>query len=282
MAKNGPIKYHGGKSYSASWIHSHAPPSVRVDPESGYTHRNYPYAGGLGELWGWECEGVSETINDLDKELINFWSVFTRRRDFEHFFHMASFIPLGQPWFEEAKCRASNADRETVQAVKFFITNRMSRQGLGRDYTTPTIRTRRGMNEQVSAWLTAVDGLWDFYNRFIRVEVRCMDGCEFIDLYDHARALFYLDPPYMHETRANGKGGEYRHEMTVKQHQYLLSTLAGIKGRFMLSGYPSKLYERFAERNGWRCARKLIDNKASSKKTKEKKTECLWMNYAMT
>ena len=67
--------------------------------------------------------------------------------------------------------------------------------------------------------------------------------------------------------------------MTDDDHRRLLETLEKIAGRFILSGYPSALYNRFAKRNGWRCEAKLIDNKASGAKTKAIKTECLWMNF---
>ena len=47
--------------------------------------------------------------------------------------------------------------------------------------------------------------------------------------------LFYLDPPYLHETRATT--GEYEYEMTISQHADLLDALVAIKGWFLLSGY---------------------------------------------
>ena len=111
-----------------------------------------------------------------------------------------------------------------------------------------------------------------------RVEIRNMDAIEFIHAYDHPRALFYLDPPYLHETRSST--GEYgAHEMRPDQHTDLLTCLAGISGSFMLSGYHSNLYDRWADGHGWNRHEKRIDNKASSAKTKAVKTECCWTNY---
>lgn len=138
-------------------------------------------------------------------------------------------------------------------------------------------RTRRGMNEQVSSWLTAVEGLPEVHARLKRVVILNDDALKVIRQQDGENTLFYCDPPYLHETRAST--GEYQHEMTEEQHRALLLTLALVKGKFILSGYPSKLYDEFATRHGWRCQTVEIDNKASSAKSKEKKTECLWMNY---
>jgi hypothetical protein len=39
------------------------------------------------------------------------------------------------------------------------------------------------------------------------------------------------------------------------------------------------MYAAYSERFGWQRIDNQIDNKASSKATKEIKTECLWFNY---
>ena len=66
--------------------------------------------------------------------------------------------------------------------------------------------------------------------------------------------------------------------MTDEQHQQLLGVLAGIQGKFLLSGYHSHLYDSWAEQHGYRYVEIAIDNKASSAKQKQQKIECIWMN----
>ena len=61
---------------------------------------------------------------------------------------------------------------------------------------------------------------------------------------DGPRTWFYCDPPYLHVTRTAPE--VYRHEMTTDQHGALLECLAGIRGRFTLSGYRSVLYDTVA------------------------------------
>ena len=104
-----------------------------------------------------------------------------------------------------------------------------------------------------------------------------MNALAFIQKYDHPKAMLYLDPPYLHETRVTTK--DYDFEMGVKDHADLLSCLSHLKGKFIISGYPSDMYDKHARRLGWRKVERQIDNKASGKKTKDQKTECLWMNY---
>lgn len=290
--KTPPLKWHGGKNYLAKWLHSLAPPSVCEDPEHGYTHRNIVCGGGLGEFWNWEpVNGISEAVNDSNVELTRFWIVLQNDDLFADFSRIVSCTPFSQERFEAAQVtklidgllgEEQISDKRMTglarQAANFFIRYRQSRQGLGKDYATPTRRTRRGMNENVSAWLSAVDGLPECHARLRSVELRNLDAVEFIEKYDHPRALFYCDPPYLHETRSST--GEYGdHEMSEGDHTRLLFKLSRIKGRFMLSGYHSELYDEAAEVAGWQCREREIDNKASSSKTKPKRVECVWTNY---
>ncbi len=266
--KSNPLKWHGGKSYLSSWIRSHFP------PEGSYTHYCEPYAGGLAVLLDSDGEGISEAVNDIHEELANFWSVLIT--DGDEFIRAASLIPLSQKIWENSFLKCGERSR-IDRALSFFVRYRQSRQGIGKDYCTPTKRVRRGMNENVSAWLSAVDGLREACERLRRVEVCCMEATDFIVRYDHKYALFYLDPPYMKSTRS--AKDVYDYEMEYDDHLKLLKTLSMIEGRFLLSGYESKLYSELAEEFGWVKVSLDIDNKASGSAVKEKKTECLWMNY---
>jgi DNA adenine methylase len=133
------------------------------------------------------------------------------------------------------------------------------------------------MNEQVSRWLSAIDGLPEAHARLQRVVIMCKDALRVIASEDSSSTFYYLDPPYLQATRQTQ--GTYAHEMTSDDHLKLLQALGTIKGKFLLSGYPSSLYDTYAEKFGW-CKREIkIDNKARAKKVKEIKTECLWANY---
>lgn len=288
-----PLKWHGGKSYLAPWIHANAP------PPGSYTHRNIVFAGGLGEFWNWPSEGVSEAVNDLNGELINLYRVLRDEGTYAEFRRIVELLPFGNElWVDEPIKGRGDYDKDKMnpngrrvkpprdawwgasdarRAAWFFGRYRTSRQGLGKDYATPTRRTRRGMNEGVSAYLSAVEGLDACHERLRRVEVVSMPAVKFLRIYDHDRAFFYLDPPYLHTTREAKDA--YEEEMTEDDHKVLLGTLANLKGKFLLSGYPSELYDDYAEAFGWRRHEMNIDCKASSAKDKPRKTEVLWRNY---
>lgn len=270
MSLTQPIKWHGGKHYLAKWIISQMPK---------HTHYVEPYFGGGSVLLQKDPEGVSEVANDVDRNLSCFWNHLADDRRFSEFGRMVESIPFSENDFDASRAElAFGSSRDLHRAVAFFVVARQSRQGLCRDFATLSRnRTRRGMNEQVSSWLTAIEGLPEVHARMKRVVVLNRDALDVIRQQDGPNTLFYLDPPYLHETRKTTS--DYSHEMTAEDHCRLLDALAGIEGKFILSGYPSELYYASMAKHGWDFASCRIDNKASSAKIKEKKIECLWANF---
>lgn len=268
------MKYPGGKSYLAKKIVGLMAPHTR------YVETHF---GGGSVLFAKFPEGVSEYVNDLDRDLANFWQCL-RSKGFDYIRDWLEFTPVSREEFEQAnpdRLREIIGEFDLYRAYKFFIRNRQSRQGLGKDFCTPTSRTRRGMNENVSAWLSAVDGLPEVHARLRRVEIRNQDAINLIGELDSPDTLFYLDPPYHHETRVTrSEYGNY--EMDDFDHRNLLGRLSVIQGKFLLSGYRNATYDEHAENLGWHRVDFQIDNKASSKKTKPIKTECVWANYEIS
>lgn len=296
MAKNGPGKWHGGKSYLAEWIHRHAPPSHLIDPENGYTHRIYAYGGMMGEAWSWDHAGIAEVYNDASLLLTNFFRVLQCPIASSKLYDILQNTPFSETEFIKARdiclyyTRAEPDDDRFEEvhhglatdpigvAWAFFVMNRMSREGLGKDYATPTTRIRRDMNEHVSAFLSAAADLLEFRDRMRLMEVRWLRVQKLINAYDHERAFFYFDPPYWPDTRESV--GQYGHwEMTEADHIVLLRRLSGLKGKFLLSGYRNPVYDEYAEACGWSRVDQEIVNHASGAKTKPKVIESLWFNY---
>lgn len=268
-----PIKWHGGKHYLAPWIISHFPEHV---------HYVEPFFGGGSVLLQKPAdliENHSEVVNDLNRELANFWNVISSPHLSKPFTEELSMTPFSEDRFNEAmEDTETSRWKKVKRAVNFFICNRQSRQGLMKDFATMSrTRTRRGMNEQVSSWLTAIDGLPEIHARLKRVVIYNKPAIDLIRQQDGPKTLFYCDPPYVHESRTTKN--DYQFEMTIGDHNELLQCLSEIKGKFILSGYQSELYAGWQRECGWSRVEKQIDNKASSKKTKDIKTECLWMNF---
>jgi DNA adenine methylase len=280
-----PIKRHGGKSYLAQRLIALMPPRARnpnapAADDPGWTHYVEPNFGGGAVLLAQDPEGISEVANDVDGAMTNFWDVLRSPEHFPELQRLAALTPVSEVEFARAgedqdDSRLSPAER----ALAFLVRNRQSRQALGKDFVTPVRnRTRRGQQEHVSAWLSAVEGLPAVHARLQRVLILNTDAVSVIRSEDTPRTLFYLDPPYLQETRtARSAYGCF--EMTEAQHRDLLEALAAVKGRFLLSGYHSPLYDRAAARHGWRCTEFTIDNKAGGGASKRRVVECVWTNY---
>jgi len=257
-----PLKWHGGKHYLAERI-------IALMPK--HVHYVEPYFGGGAVLFAKNPEGVSEAVNDINRELTTFWTALQHDHWFQEFCRFIEAVPFSQVEWEDSGIQASSVG---IEAARFFIRYRQSRQGLGKDFATLSRnRTRRGMNEQVSSWLSAIEGLPEAHERLKRVVILNTDALDVIQQQDGPNTHFYLDPPYLHETRSTTDA--YQYEMDRDQHKRLLKVLSEIKGTFQLSGYRSELYEWY----GWRCVEFDLPNNASGAKEKQRKTECVWMNY---
>jgi DNA adenine methylase len=131
------------------------------------------------------------------------------------------------------------------------------------------------MNGNGSEWLSAVDGLRAVHARLLRVLVENKPALEIIQREDGLGTLFYCDPPYLHETRT--AKSVYAYEMTDADHRELLDMLRRVKGKVMLSGYPSTLYDHAL--TGWTRHMFDLPNNAAGGAKKERETEVVWCNF---
>lgn len=102
---------------------------------------------------------------------------------------------------------------------------------------------------------------------FVRADVM-----EFLECYQwRGREMVYLDPPYLHETRLSAHS--YSYEMTRPDHRRLLRIAKSLPCCVMISGYPSRLYDR--ELAGWQREEFEVMTRGHTWAT-----EVLWFNYA--
>lgn len=278
-----PIKYFGGKKYLAKDIIALMPPRCKnpnkpAPDDKGWLHYCEPFFGGGAVLLANDPEGISEVINDLNGELTNFWRVLQSEDTFQDFHRCVEAMPFSEKEFNDSEAEGLKY-RNVGAAINFFIRCRQSLSGRMNGFASITRnRVRRGMNEQVAAWLGDIEGLPDVHARLKRVLILNHDALRVIRQQDGPRTLFYCDPPYLHETRVSkSEYGEF--EMTEADHVLLLEVLSGIQGYFLLSGYRSELYDEYANRNGWTRTEFEIANHAAGGKEKRRMVECLWRNY---
>lgn len=256
------MKWHGGKHYLAKKIISLFPSRTE------WLTYVEPYAGGLSVLLANDPTGKSEIVNDIDSRLTNFWQVLQNANTFSEFQRIVSVTPFSQEEFNRPYC-GTNIEK----AVRFFVKCCQSYGGQGRTFQPMAVcRTRRGINENASSWLSAVDKLPELHRRLRTVAVLNDDAYQVIRRLDSKTTLFYVDPPYLPSTRTSSE--VYKHEMSQTQHELLLKLLSNIQGYFVLSGYPSDLYDKY----GWHRTDFDAPNNSASGETKRRMVESVWRN----
>lgn len=115
----------------------------------------------------------------------------------------------------------------------------------------------------------------DYAIRIQDVQIECTDALRVIRSRDFKDAFIYCDPPYF-----NSDCGHYD-GYTKEDFEMLLSTLAVIDGKFLLSSYPSDLLAEYSLKHKWKT--KKIEQRVSvangTGKPGKNKTEVLTANY---
>ncbi len=260
--------WYGGKYVHLDFILPHLP----VDAE----HFCDVYGGSAAVMIN-RVPAPVETYNDLDSELVNFFAVLRRQPD--ELIREIGLTPFSREELVKA-CTPTPDLGALERARRFYVRARQTRTGLAQTssegrWAHCVLTSRAGMAGAVSRWLGAVEGLPEIAQRLQRVQIENAPALEVIERYDTPKTLFYLDPPYVHDSR--GDSSAYGHEMTDEDHRDLAALLDGIEGRAVLSGYRSSLYEElFADWCRVDAPEKLCNS------SKEKRTETLWMNFDPT
>lgn len=266
-----PFKFPGAKSYLAPWILEHFP------PRSEYINLVEPYAGSAAVTFAHDPTDKAEILNDLDSSITNFFQVLQHPKLYKELERRLSVTPFSKAEYARAKELVQSSD--TVEkAHGFFVLVRQSMSGSRTGFAPITNgRLRRGMNEQVSAWLSAVQNLPEVVRRIQRAVILNDKAAEVVKSWDRPNTVIYCDPPYVQSTRSSQKlYGVY--EMTEQDHRDFLSVCLQVKKAYVLiSGYRCKLYDEALKT--WNRYDVEIDNKASKKVEKPKMVESLWTNF---
>lgn len=280
-----PIKYFGGQHYNAPWLVAAFPPRKDYD-----TFIDGCVGGGSVLL---EHDGTdkSELINDVNPDLVNFWSTLANLERFESFLRIIQAIPFSQPRWEQAVSVMQVKEKtppeewppfiQLKRAVDYFIVARQSMSGRhGRKILftpTTTARLRSGMNAEVSAWIGAIDRLPIIHERLMRVKILNWPILKLVPKFAQRRVMMYFDPPWMLETRSREEE-IYEHEMTHSDHEEFLKAVTKQNAAFiMISGRKSKLYEQYL---GTWDTRTVMHALAAGKSNSQKQVEhTIWTNY---
>jgi DNA adenine methylase len=212
-------------------------------------HRIYvePFGGGGSLLFRKEPSEI-EVYNDLDSGLVNLFRVLRDPEKFGRFYHYISLTPYSREEYLHCRELLDESNDEIVQAYRWYVVARSSFSGIfGSSWGYTVTKSGQGMAGSCSKWMTAIHTLPAIHERLMRVQVEHSDFRSIIKRFDTPDTLFYLDPPYIPDTR---KSGGYRHEMTADDHQELVEILLSVQGKAVLSGYNHPIYKPL-ENAGW-------------------------------
>lgn len=264
MADSPVMRYFGGKFRIADWVASFFPP-----------HRCYvePFGGAASVLMT-KPRSYAEVYNDLDKDIVNVFEVLRDPEQSERLVEMCRLTPFARDEFE-LSYEPSDDPVEQARRTLFRAQSAFGSSGTAKSRTGFRSDSRREWQLSSHVWERYPANIASFCQRLSGVIVENRPALKIIDQHDGTDVLFYVDPPYMHETRVM-RNSRYQHELSEDEHIELLQALNQVKGMVVLSGYPSPVYEKHLE--GWQLHTR--EARASGHRGTVKRTEAVWLNPA--
>jgi len=271
--RTGLLKYPGGKSYLADSIVYHLPPGH-------YTRYVEPFLGGGAVLLAYGTRpGVQRIGSDMYNGLITLWRFVSRQgeliwgcdennRPYRTFLDAVQELKYNQKTFEVWRKMAPTCEFE--DAIRTLVMHRFSRGGDGRSFAWSE-RLRGGKPGDVNAWENFVAALPGIAASVRDVTFEVRDVLDSIAQYDAPDTLWYMDPPYVHETRVST--ALYTHEMTDAQHEALVARLRTLRGGCVVSGYRHPLYDSLH----WPSVSYNVPCNQAQTAIKSRREEVLWI-----
>lgn len=243
------------------------------------------FLGGGALFWAKE-PSPHEVINDVDDDIVNFYRVL--QTNFDELYNMVHSTLHSRSTHQAARYvlkketenlketytyflgDSSTISPDVQRAWAFWTQTNMSYSskmfgGFAYDRSDDAKTTRAILNKR--------DLFKQHYkDRLNRVCIECNDAIKVLQSRDCSHAFHYCDPPYF-----NSDCGHYG-GYTEEDFGQLLETLTGLKGKFLLSSYPSGILDEYVKAAGWK-QKDFVKSVAVSNKTDKKKTEVLTYNY---
>jgi len=233
-----------------------------------------PFGGAAGVLMQ-KPRSMSEVYNDLDREVVN---VFRVLQDPEKALELERLLTV-TPYSRDEFNKSYEYTDEPIEQARRTIMR--ASQGFGSAGATKhktgfRIDSARKYGTAAHIWAKYPEHIASFVDRLQCVVIENKPAIEVIDNHDREDTLFFVDPPYVFETRQMRKGGYYHHEMTDEDHLQLLDRLILARGKVVLSGYDSELYND--KLSSWK--KHATSSRISAGRGTAVKTEVVWLNEA--
>ena len=227
------------------------------------------FGGGASILFSKPYSSV-QIYNDINQNVYSLFYVLQNKQMFQQFKYKLDLTYYSKQLHDEFKQKLKNKNISIVdRAYYYFYVNRSSFNSVG-GFSTYLL-ARRNMSKSTSDFLSSIDGLAKIHQRLSSVIIENRDIIELIQKYDNDNVFFYLDPPYIQQTRASNQ--KYQCQMSNQQHQRLIDVIMASKGKFLISGYNHQIYNKLND--------KFEKIEFKSPNSGSNATEVLWRNYSL-
>jgi len=258
-----PLTYYGGKQTLAPLIVSLIPEHILYGE---------PFTGG-GAVFFHKSPSKSEVLNDTNGELMNFYKIV--QNNFNRLQKLIRQTLHSRKAYRHAEVIYHNPDLfdEVQRAWAVWV---ICSQGFASKMDGPF-----GFDKTANCTSKRIafkrENFTEAYaKRLEHVQIESADALYVIQSRDHAGAFFYCDPPYIGSDCGHYKG------YTEADYEALLRLLSQIKGKFLLSSYPTDILQEFSKENGWHSIkRELLVSVNLKSGNPKKKTEVLTANYQL-
>ena len=256
-----PITYYGGKLNLLSEI------LPRIPKHRIYTEAFF----GGGAVFFAKEKAESEIINDTNNMVVNFFEVV--KTDFEKLQMKIEMTLFSRASYSVAHMiyKMPHLFDKIQQAWSFYIATNMGFScqigSWGYDKYGKRVKAFRNKKLLFNE---------DMYKRLENAQIENNEACKVILSRDTEDAFHYCDPPYIDSNQ--GHYGGY----SESDYRKLLDTLTVVKGKFLLSSYPSKILKEYSKANGWYTKtfdKPLSAKKAVTGKSRDRKIEVLTANF---
>jgi DNA adenine methylase len=253
-----PITYWGGKQKLVSTI-------LPLIPE----HITYcePFFGG-GAVFFAKPKSKVEIINDLNQFVVNFYR--QAKSNFPALEQKINETPHSRRMWRDALVMYEHPHLfEDIDRAWAFWT--LCNQGYSGQIGTWGFGTTSCCSERKVKNSRDAFSSGELVERLDLTQIECNDALYLIKIRDRESTFFYLDPPYFNSHMAHYGG------YTESDFESLLQACANIKGKFIMSSFPSEILSKYTQQFGWHQVK--IDAITCASIKRKPKVEVLTANY---
>ncbi len=257
------ISYYGGKQQLLPRI-------LPLIPE--HTVYSEAFFGG-GSVFFAKAPVRVEIINDINKQVVNFYKV--AKRNFVKLKAEIDVTLYSEEQYKQARALYFSKDEteqnSILRAWALFV--------LSHQTFLHILNNTWGFSRSRNVATTFGNKKQMFDDRYIKrlenTQIFCRDALRVLVNSDTPETFHFIDPPYY-----NAHMGHYG-GYTLEDFEGLLQTVENLSGKFLLTTYPSEILSQYATKNGWYQIEFQM-HKSASKKAGEQKIEVFTMNYEPT